>query len=394
MHRRVPASGHVIGACAALALLVAGCAGGATGGRSVITVTGKTLTVFASQPPEGGTAVADTLAAERLALAQAGGKVGSFNVKLVTLHGRKLSDNARSAIQSPTAIAYLGEQVPGTSQISVAILNQEGVLEVSPADTAAYLTQPIPPVSSSPTAFFPGHTTYKQTFARVVGNTGQEAKALVAAMQAQHPTSLYTASDGSQYGAAAALQVRRAAQSAGLSLASGPHQAQAYFYGASAASVTARDAAARVLDQEAAANPNAQLYVPSGLYDLSLVSSLSPAAQRRLYASSPGFMPQNLPPAGKAFSVTFARQYGHRPAPAAIFGYEAMSALLAVLAEAKSAANQRATVVAGFRSLQRTGGSVLGPYAIRGGDPSVAPFVIARVRAGQLVPFKFVSVSG
>ena len=78
--------------------------------------------------------------------------------------------------------------------------------------------------------------------------------------------------------------------------------------------------------------------------------------------------------------------YGHTPAPQAIFGYEAMAALLADLDTARTAANQRATVVTDFRSLKRTG-SVIGTYSINGGDPSIAPFVFARVRAGQLVPF-------
>jgi hypothetical protein len=64
-----------------------------------------------------------------------------------------------------------------------------------------------------------------------------------------------------------------------------------------------------------------------------------------------------------------------------------VSALLADLVQANSAANRRATVVADFRSLHRSD-SALGPYSISDGDPTIAPFLLAHVRGGQLVPFK------
>ncbi len=379
-----------MGACAAL---LTGCGGAAANRNSVITVRGQTLTIYASQPPggSGGQAATDVLDAERLALTQQGGQVGRFRVRLVELDGRELSDNARTAVQDQSTIAYLGELAPGTSQVSVEILNQQGVLEVSPADTAVYLTQPIPPVSSSPTPFYPAHATYHETFARVVPNTAQEAKALLAEMQAQHVSKLYVASDGSRYGAAVALEVARAAKSVGLATASAPAGADGVFYGASADSPTARASAARALDQAAAAG--AQLFAPSGLYDAAFVAGLSPAAQQRLYVSTPGFLPRDLQAGGQTFVSDFERGFGHAPAPQAIFGYEAMSALLTVLQHAGTGAGNRALVVADFRELRRSS-SAIGSYSISGGDPSLAPFVISRVQAGKLVPFKFIPISG
>ena len=125
------------------------------------------------------------LDAEKLAFQHAGAKVGRFSVQLSALHGHELSDNARAAIENNSrhGIAYLGELQPGTSQVSVEILNQQGMLEVSPADTAIYLTQAIPPVSNSTDTFYPGRSTYHETFARVVPNSAAEAKAIVSEMQ-------------------------------------------------------------------------------------------------------------------------------------------------------------------------------------------------------------------
>lgn len=393
--RSRPLRGRARRACVAIlgaALGVAGCGGSTTGGNASVTVSGKTLTIYASQPPGGARSqpASDILAAEKLAFAQSPKQVGPYQVRFRVLSGAKLSDNGRTAIEDSSAIAYLGELVPGTSQVSVEIVNQQGLLTVSPADTAVYLTQAIPPVSSTPTTFYPGHATYKETFARVVPSSAQEAKAIVSELGAEHATSLYVADDGRRYGAALALEVRAAAKAAGITLASGASGASAIFYGASVAN---RAVAARFLDQTASANPSAKLLVPSGLYDSSFVPGLSPSAQQQLVVSSPGFRLRDLTGDGQAFASGFRSAYQRDPAPQAVFGYEAVRAVLAVLGQAGSAANRRATVVAAFRGLSNRS-SAIGTYSISGGDPSGAPFVFARVRGGALVPFKFVRVAG
>ncbi len=389
------ARSHAVCLCAGAALALAGCASSSTGGSSAVVVKGDTLTVYASQPPSGsgGQAAADVLDAEQLALSQAQGKAGNYTVKLVKLDGRELSDNARSAIEDTTAIAYLGELQPGTSQISVEITNQQGLLVVSPADTAVYLTQPIAPISSSASSFYPGRSTYKETFARVVPTTSSEAKALVSEMQSDGVSRLYVADDGSEYGAAVAVEVAEDAKAAGITIVSGSAAADGAFYGGSIVSPTARAVATRALDAVVARNPTAKLFAPSGLYNDSFVAGLSPAAQHQLVVSSPGFLPRDLPSAGQTFVSDFKSSFGHAPVPQAVFGYEAMSALLGVLNEAGVHANDRATVVSDFRSLN-VSNSAIGSYSIHGGDPSIAPLIFAHVKAGALVPFKFVQLQG
>ena len=67
---------------------------------------------------------------------------------------------------------------------------------------------------------------------------------------------------------------------------------------------------------------------------------------------------------------------------------------LSVLKEAGTSANARGTVVKDFFAI-RNRQSVLGTYSMNSnGDTSLAPFVFSRLKSGQLVPFKFVSVSG
>lgn len=361
-----------------LALALAGCA---TQTNSAVTVSGTTLTVYASQPPgdAGGQTASDVLDAEQLALKQTGTSVGKYTVRLVPLHGKEISDNARSAVENKAAIAYLGEIEPGTSQDSVQITNELGLLQVSPTDTATYLTQAVPGVRNSPTTFYPSRSTYHETFARVVPTSAQEAKAIAAEMHSLSLTKLYVADDGTPYGATIANEVRSAAAKQGLSVASSAAAADAVFYGGNAAA-----RATRALDQAAAGAGSAKLFAPSALYDDAFAAGLSAAAQKNLYVSTPGFTPSTLTPAGQRFTTAFRSAYGHAPVPQAIFGYEAMSAVLAVLKEAGAGANTRSTVVTDFRTLHNRQ-SVLGTYSITAGDTSLAAFVFGRAHGGKLV---------
>ena len=120
LHR--PHAATACGLLAALALVVSGCASQT---NSAVTVSGTTLTIYAGQPPRatGGQAADDVLHAEQLALKQTGASVGKYTVKLVPLEGKEITDNARSAVEDKSAIAYLGEIIPGTSQDSVQITN-------------------------------------------------------------------------------------------------------------------------------------------------------------------------------------------------------------------------------------------------------------------------------
>jgi branched-chain amino acid transport system substrate-binding protein len=360
---------------------VAGCATTTT----TPAVTGGTLRIYVSVPPGAGTQQAeDVLLAERLAFQQSSSKVGPFTVKLVPYQGRELSDNARQAIGDSSAIAYLGELAPGSSADSIGITNGEGLLQVSPTDTAVELTQATPAVANSPTRYYESLSTYGRTFARVVPSDALEAKALISEMQAQGRSKLYVAGDGSPYARALELAIASDASPA-ISVVSAQASADAVLYAG-----TSSAGAASIFNQAAASTPGVKLFASSALAQGSFGASLSPAAQRATYVSSPGFTSSDLPAAGKAFVAAFRSANGHAPATEAIFGYEAMSAVMAVLHQAGASAGNRTTVVHDFFAI-RNRSSALGSYSInQNGDTSIAPFVFSHVRAGKLVPYKAV----
>lgn len=372
-HRRA-----VLG-CAVLAAALAGCAGQSS---TTVAVTGKTLAIYTSLP-RGTTFGQDILAAEQLALTQAGGHVGSFTVVLKPLYEsstKDITNNARKAIADSASIAYLGEIPPGSSEIgSVEITNEAGILQVSPTDNALELTQTTPADPKAPNTYFPNFKSDGNTFARVVPSSAIEAKAQVQEMQALGVKTLSIQDDGSPYGKAIAQAVRDEAGKKALSVASSAAAAaDALFLGA-------RDpgSAAKTINTATVK----RVFVPSALYDPTFAAALSPAAQRSVQISVPGVLHS---------SIDSSLKLGHS-SPQAVFGYMAMSALLADLRAQGGNANRLASVVNGFRSLSAQS-SPLGTYSIKNGDiqfsDGTAPFVWAGVKNGSLHPSKSVSVSG
>jgi branched-chain amino acid transport system substrate-binding protein len=373
----------------AAVLLAAGFAGCAGQGSSSVKATGDTLTIYASTPSAttSDPRIQDVLDAERLAFQQKRGEVSAYKLALRTIASDKLSDNARTAIQDKGAVAYLGEILPGASANSLGITNAQDLLQVTPTDTALELTQTTAAIPGAPQRYYESLKTYGRTFARVVPTTALEAKAQIQEMQTQSVRSLYVADDGSEYGRAIARAVKQAAAPA-ITVTSSQTGADAVFYGA-----TSDSAAVRTFTAAAQSDPKVKLFGPSALDDGTFAAGLG-GATRNVFISSPGFLPSTLTPAGRKFVADFKSTYQRSPALEAIFGYEAMAALLDVLKQAGSAANDRGTVVRDFFAI-RNRSSVLGTYSINGnGDTSIAPFVFSRLRAGKLVPFKFVQPQG
>lgn len=374
-------------ACGAVLVGVGGCA---AAGTSAVTASGTTLTIYASIPPGQATdpVVQDVLDAERLAFTQKQSEVTAFKLSFHPVQGGKISDNARTAIQNTSAIAYIGEILPGASADSLGITNAQDLLQVSPTDTAVALTQPTPGISNTPARYYESLKTYGRTFARVVPTTVPEAKAQVQEMQALGVKRLYVVGDASVYGLGLAASLRSDAAAGGISLVANPSAADGVFYAGSGAAGAQRSFAGAL-----AGNPKLKLFAPSALADPSADGGL-PSGKGGVYISAPGFLTNDLSPAGKSFVAAFRATYHRTPLPQAIFGYEAVAAVIDVLKEAGGSATNRATVVRDFLAI-RNRSTVLGTYSLNAnGDTNVAPFVFERWQSGALHPFKFVSVQG
>lgn len=370
-----------------VALAVAGCSttGSGSSSSSGVTVSGNTLSIYLSEPHDlrSDPVAQDIVAAEELAFKAHRKEVTDFTLKLRPVRFNTLSDNARDAITDASTIAYLGELAAGASDGTVGITNALGVLQVSPTDNALELSDNTPAVSGGFKSYFESYGTYGRTFARVVPSGKQEASALVAEMKKLGVTRLYVRNDGSDYGRAIADAVSSDAQGAGLTIEpSVGEEVNGYFYGAASPAD-----AARFFNRIASMAPSAKLFGPSSLNSGAFTAALSGAAAKHLYVSIPGYLPKDLPAGGKKLVSRLRTAFGHTPNVEAVFGYEAMAALLRVLKTEGKNANNRTDVVSGFMKQSKVA-SVLGSYSIdSAGNTSLDAFVFARPRSGKLVPF-------
>lgn len=371
-------------ACLA-ALAVAGCsaANSSSSSSSAVTVSGHTLRIYLSEPSNlsSNPVAQDVVHAEQMAFSAHAKSVTDYKVTLVPVAYHTLSDNARAAIIDTSTIAYLGEIAPGDSDQTTGITNAQDVLQISPTDGALELGQSTPAVSGGIKSYFEQWSTYGRTFARVVPSGAEEAKAQVAEMKSLGVKSLYVSDDGSDYGRALADAISVDANSAGITAAKSLSSADGVFYGAESPA-----AAAKFFNGVATKAPNAKLFGPSSLNSSAFTAALS-SSVHNLYVSIPGYLPKDLPAEGKAFDTAFKSAYGHSPNTVAIFGYEAMSALLRVLAGEGRRADNRTDVVHAFLKQNKVA-SVLGTYSIASnGNTSLDAFVFARPSGGKLVPF-------
>jgi len=375
-------------ACVA-ALAVAGCSASSSSSSSAVNLTGHTLVIAISDPSNlaSDPVAQDVVDAELLAFKQLHGEVTTFTVKDVLLHSSPVSYDAREAViypssSAPNVIAYLGDIAPGTSDQTVGITNALDLLEVSPTDTSLELTQTTPAVSGGPHSFYESYGTYGQTFARVVPSGIDEANAQVREMKSLGITSLHVGDDGSDYGRALADAVATGAASAGIKIVGSSAGAAGDFYGAQSPT-----AAASFFNRVASANPSAKLFGTSSLDSSAFTKALS-SSVRNLYVSIPGFLTKDLTTTGRKFVANFKSTYGHDPNVEAIFGYEAMEAVLRVVQRERGDANDRTSVIKGFLS-QRDVSGVVGTYSIdSSGNTSLDAFVFARPVGGTLVPFQ------
>lgn len=391
------------------ALALAGCGGDAD---EETTSGSLTMTVYASVPlrGEGAAEGRDVLDGMKLALNAAGGRAGPFTVNLVALdptdpetgrwsHEQVLA-NARAAIEDRNTIAYVGELASAASALALPVLNEGGVLQVSPLSTYTGLTRPTPAGRGEPERFSPSG---RLTFGRVVPNGEVEAQAQMEALREADVRRLLVLRErggrAEDHWASRdlALQVATAAREEGLEIvgeeALDPEGAGLRERVAGLVAEGAPDAAfyagerpaqaARVLAALHAADPDLALHAPGALAAPALARALSPgtAARTRLTTPAPDL------DAGRAarFAAAFRRAFGRQPRPEAAFGHAAMDAVLAAIRSAGAQGNDREAVIAAFFGLSGLEGP-LGRYDVDvRGDTTLDDLAVLRVRDGRLL---------
>jgi branched-chain amino acid transport system substrate-binding protein len=391
------------GVAASLVTLAACGSSGSSGGGGAC-VSGNTLSVYSSLPfdPTDRKQSTDVVNGEKLALERAGGKVGKWTIKYVSLddatpaegkwEAGKTSSNARTAAQNKNTILYLGEFNSGATAVSLPILNRSGIMQISPSNTAVGLTKKSPD-PAEPAKYYP---TGKRTYGRVVPADNIQAAAQVSYMKDNGVTKLYVLDDKEVYGKGVGDAVAADAKKAGIqvlgdegidpkaanyrSLAQKIKTAGAdgMFFGG----ITANNAVQLWSDVHAA-NPALKMFGPDGVAQSDFTEKLGPS-QANTFVTNPTLPPQLYPPAAKEFFTAFKSKYGDDPEPYAIYGYEAMNAGLQAIKNAGDKGNCRQDVIKGFYAIKNKP-SVLGTYSIDpDGDTTITDYGGNRVEGGKL----------
>jgi branched-chain amino acid transport system substrate-binding protein len=397
----------------ALALGVAACGGddsGNGGGAGAGEGAGTTLTIYSSMPLQGASSPQTKAIVNgmKLALEQAGDKAGDHPIKYVSLDNstaqagswtpEATTANARKAAQDDATAVYLGEFNSGAAAVSIPILNEAGVPQISPANTAVGLTTDEPGATpSEPAKYYPSG---QRTYARIVARDSIKGPAMVSVMKDDGCTKVQLTNDKEVYGAGLAGAVEAAASDAGLDIISNEgidKNAPNYRSLAERAAGAGADCfvfsgitgnnAVQLYKDFAAALPNAKLYGPDGVCESGFVDpdkgGIPADVASRFKCTSPQLPASELPPEGQEFFTAYANKYGDKsPDPYAIYGYEAMR--LGLDAINRSGTGEKADVLKALFDTKDHQG-VLGTYSIdENGDTTLTDLALDSVQNGQL----------
>jgi branched-chain amino acid transport system substrate-binding protein len=366
-----------------------------------------TLTIYSSLPLQGDSRPQSesVVNGEKLALQEHGGKVGKFTIKYVSLDDStaaagkwdpgQTSSDARKAAQDKTTIAYLGEFNSGASAISIPILNEAGILQVSPSNTYVGLTRSEGADKGEPDKYYPSG---KRTYGRVVPADHIQAAAQVAFQKSEGCTKTYILNDKEVYGKGIADAVQTDAQSQGLQiLGNDGIDTKAATYRSLATKIKSKGAdcmffggitdnkAVQVWKDVGAANPTIKMFGPDGVAESSFTTKLPANLQPRTFVTNPTLDPKLYPPAAQDFFKTYKQKYGKAPEPYAIYGYEAMQVALLAIQNAGDKGNDRQAVIDQFFKIKDRD-SVLGTYSIdQNGDTTLSDYGGDKVKGGNLV---------
>jgi branched-chain amino acid transport system substrate-binding protein len=406
--RHVAASGCLL---AALSFGVAACgsssknSGGSSGGGGSTGST--TLTIYSSLPLQGDSRPqsVSVVNGEKLALQKFGSKVGKFTIKYVSLDDATAaagkwdpgatSADARKAAQDKSTIAYLGEFNSGASAISIPILNEATILQISPSNTAVGLTRSQGADKGEPDKYYPSG---KRTYGRVVPADHIQAAAQVSYQKDNGCTKLYILNDKEVYGKGIADQVATIGKAQGLTiLANDGLDPKAANYRAVAGTIKTKGAdcvfyggitqnnAIQLWKDLHAALPTAKLFGPDGVAESAFSSKIGASAEKVTYITNPTLDPKLYPKSGQDFFKEYKSQYGADPEPYAIYGYEAMSIALQAIQNAGDKGNDKQAVIDSFFKIKDRS-SVLGKYSIdQNGDTTLSDYGGNRIKSGKLV---------
>jgi branched-chain amino acid transport system substrate-binding protein len=413
-----------IAALAAIALAAAGCSSSgssssSSNGGGTTAAGGNTVDIYSSLPLQGSSSAqtGPLVNGMKLALAQAGGKAGQWTVNYQSLDDStaaaakwdpgQTAANARKVASDPKAVFYIGEFNSGASEVSIPILNEAGIPQVSPANTYVGLTTNLPgSAPGEPQKYYP---TGKRTYLRIVPIDSIQAAADLIAMKNAGCTKVAVANDKEAYGAGLATLLELEKGFYGITIVSNtgidPTAPNFRSYASTVAGQGAdcfffagivSNGAVQITKDVHSAIPTAKVFGGDGVCTDSYTNASKggvPAAIYPLIECTVATQDLAAYPGGKDFLAAYQAKYNvSSPDPYAIYGYAVMQLALNTIKNLGAQGNSKSAVLAALfadKSVQ----SVLGTYGFNAnGDTTLKSYGVYKVGSnGEPVFFQTVT---
>ena len=305
------------------------------------------------------------------------------------------ASNANKAAGDPDVMVYIGTFNSGAAKISIPILNEAGLVMISPANTTAGLTKPGKGKPGEPEVFYP---TGKRNYTRVVPADDLQGAAAANFAKSVGVTKVFLLDDTQVYGKGIADVFEAIAKEIGMEIVGRESiDGKAADYRALAAKIL--DAAPDMVYFGGITQQNAgQLWKdirgegfegkrmgPDGILETAFLEAAGEAAEGT-YASAGGLPSDQLTGLGAEWFKKYSAEFG-KPETYAVYGYEAANVALAAI-ESVCKKDRAAILDAVFATKDFDG--VLGKWSFdANGDTSLTSMRIEQVTGGE---FKFVEI--
>jgi branched-chain amino acid transport system substrate-binding protein len=380
----------------------------------------KTIKIVSSLPRTGGAkGQTDTIAnGINLAIADYEGKVAGFDIKHQEMDDATAAqgqwdaateaDNAKQAAADKDVMAYIGTYNSGAAKVSMPILNEAGLVMISPAATWPGLTKKVKgnPNKDEPDIY---RKSGKINFCRVCPHDFvQGAQSAVFVKDTLNAKSVYILDDKELYGAGLARLFKEKCEELKVKvLGHDSLDTRARDYEALVAKVkkaapevlffggTSQSGAPRLARDLKAAGVTFPLVVPDGCYEVAFLDGAGADTFKMLtcYATIGGYDPSQLKGAGAAFVKKYKDKYGAEPEAYAIYGYEAAKVVLeAIKSVGKKDRDAIRKAVLATKDFDK--GS-LGKWSFDAdGDTTLQVVTVSKIEDGKFKPVKVLEGDG
>ena len=253
------------------------------------------------------------------------------------------TENATKAAADTSVIAYIGTFNSGAAALAIPILNKADVVMVSPANTNSGLTKPGKgdAKKGEPDVYYPNG---KRNFARVVAADDIQGAVAANWSKSLGVTSVYILDDGELYGKGVADVFSAVAAKIGLKvLGQESIDPKAADYKALMTRIAAlkpdeiyvgmivdNNGAQLLKDKVGALGDNVKVKFmgPDGMQTQALIDGAGADVAEGAYATVGGVPNDQLPPAGQQYLKDYAAEYGPTNEPYAVYGYDAIGAVI------------------------------------------------------------------